>query len=639
MNTTVRAPQPGPGTLTFEQAGRLYAVERDLHQMAQQLVGLRDTLHHLRLDPAVDPAVDRAQEQGIPVVPAPSVTAGFPPPAAGSRPSVTPSSAPLFPPLPGATARPVAPSEAPMRAPWWRREGALAKVLSAIGAGVLLLGLVFLLVLAVQYGIFGPVARVASGAAVSALLVGIGLLVQRRQPGNIGASALAATGFAGAYLVVLGTTAIYQWLPPLVGLLLAALIGGVGLWLARAWNAQILGVIVVLGAVLLSPAVANDHLWQAAAFAALVGALAFIADLRGAWPFLVVARIVAPALVLLGGSWSDASSLHPTEKWVFAAVATGFGLVAIAQEVWRSNQLGDAPTARVRHLVVPIMITTAGLTMIILAHRVHGAWLSFGWLVGAGVVLIMIALLSTVRVQRSVLLATAAASLAISVTAMPYQDAGLSTMLLIPLGFMVVALLRRDRVAGIIGLVLSAIALSWFMINGLAVAIAEPIDPLPWMIVASLLALLVIMAGYQFGRIHLAAMLTLWTWLAWTSALVAIMTIAVAAGTMIGVSAGNQEAGYLAGHAVATVLWVGIASWLLVRQLQAPSRRNLLLGLIIAGGAIAKLLLWDLQTLDGIFRVLAFVLIGAALLALGTLYSRALRTSRPGALSIPRTHP
>ncbi|SEL83911.1 DUF2339 domain-containing protein [Rhodococcus maanshanensis] len=46
-------------------------------------------------------------------------------------------------------------------------------------------------------------------------------------------------------------------------------------------------------------------------------------------------------------------------------------------------------------------------------------------------------------------------------------------------------------------------------------------------------------------------------------------------------------------------------------------------GLTLTFAALAKLFLFDLATLDGMFRVLAFIGVGLLLLAAGTRYARA----------------
>ncbi len=48
-------------------------------------------------------------------------------------------------------------------------------------------------------------------------------------------------------------------------------------------------------------------------------------------------------------------------------------------------------------------------------------------------------------------------------------------------------------------------------------------------------------------------------------------------------------------------------------------------GLVLVAAAIAKLFLFDLATLDGIFRVIVFIVTGLILLGLGAWYARALQ--------------
>ena len=48
----------------------------------------------------------------------------------------------------------------------------VAKLLAVVGTGITLIGVAFLLALAIQMGFFGPVARVTSGAMLAMGLVG-----------------------------------------------------------------------------------------------------------------------------------------------------------------------------------------------------------------------------------------------------------------------------------------------------------------------------------------------------------------------------------------------------------------------------------------------------------------------------------
>lgn len=104
------------------------------------------------------------------------------------------------------------------------------------------------------------------------------------------------------------------------------------------------------------------------------------------------------------------------------------------------------------------------------------------------------------------------------------------------------------------------------------------------------------------------------------AALVAVYGVTVFTVTA-GVLVGGPEKGFLAGHMAATICWIGLAAALFVRRQRVG-------GLVLTSAAMAKLFLFDLGTLDGIFRVVAFIVVGLVLLAMGTGYARSLAARR-----------
>ena len=54
-------------------------------------------------------------------------------------------------------------------------------------------------------------------------------------------------------------------------------------------------------------------------------------------------------------------------------------------------------------------------------------------------------------------------------------------------------------------------------------------------------------------------------------------------------------------------------------------------GLALVAAAMAKLFLFDLGTLDGIFRVVVFIVVGLVLLGMGAGYARLLEQAGPAA--------
>lgn len=77
----------------------------------------------------------------------------------------------------------------------------------------------------------------------------------------------------------------------------------------------------------------------------------------------------------------------------------------------------------------------------------------------------------------------------------------------------------------------------------------------------------------------------------------------------------------------ATVCWIGAAAALFgyaARRPKAERTPFLGAGLALVSAAMAKLFLFDLGTLDGIFRVTVFLVAGLILLGIGAGYARLL---------------
>ena len=115
--------------------------------------------------------------------------------------------------------------------------------------------------------------------------------------------------------------------------------------------------------------------------------------------------------------------------------------------------------------------------------------------------------------------------------------------------------------------------------------------------------------------------------LMWAGAVV----VAAYASTMVTVTAGvligGVKGGFLAGHMVATIGWIAVAAALFGYAARRPkAQRSLPIGggLALVAAAMAKLFLFDLGTLNGIFRVAVFIVVGLVLLAMGSGYARLL---------------
>jgi hypothetical protein len=94
-----------------------------------------------------------------------------------------------------------------------------------------------------------------------------------------------------------------------------------------------------------------------------------------------------------------------------------------------------------------------------------------------------------------------------------------------------------------------------------------------------------------------------------------------------GVLAGGESGGFFAGHMAATICWIAMAAALFAYAARRPrDDRSLPIagGMALVAGSMAKLFLFDLGTLDGIFRVVVFIVVGLVLLGMGAGYARLL---------------
>jgi hypothetical protein len=115
-----------------------------------------------------------------------------------------------------------------------------------------------------------------------------------------------------------------------------------------------------------------------------------------------------------------------------------------------------------------------------------------------------------------------------------------------------------------------------------------------------------------------------WSWA--SAAVVALYGITMFSVTS-GVLLGGDVQGFFAGHVAATICWIALAAVALRYAARVPrAQRSLPIGggMALVAAAMAKLLLFDLGTLDGIFRVVVFIAVGLALLGMGAGYARLL---------------
>lgn len=479
-----------------------------------------------------------------------------------------------------------------------------------------LTGVALLLVLAAQAGLLRPEIRVAGGTALSVALVGVAVRLRGRPGGRIGAIALAATGIATAYLDVIAATTIYQWVPAPAGLVPAALVGGAGLALARRWDSGHLGLLVLVPLIGLAPVLTRGADLLLVSFMLALSAAALPVQLGKDWVWLHAARVAAPTVPLLIAL--VAADKHDN-TWLLGAACGVAAILAIVSGLIVLPGGKNAAALAVLTVVGTLPVLAAAVAV----DRVFAALLA-GTLAAALLAIVLVGS-ELPTIFNRVLAAWSAISALVAVTVA--FDGHVEGPILLALAIVVAIAGRHDRMALWAAAGFGIVGLGLYYSYALLTATVMPTPIAVSTLAASLLSIAFVVAmsracagiGGQNRDIRriLAAV-------GGVLVIYAVTAFTVTAGVLIA----GTEAGFLAGHMAATICWIAVAAPLFVYALRVADRERrtapISAGLALTGAATAKLFLFDLATLDGIFRVAAFIVVGLVLLAMGTGYARSL---------------
>ncbi len=616
-----------------EAMTHMYAVGNDLARLRAQIARESSPAGWtpVTAPPADAPAVSVSTAPEEDTQPNPVAAAGLHPQPAVGQVTSPPVAAPPFvelpsmappvpqqPPVPPVPPTPTTPAE-----PWWQRDGVVAKVLAAVGAGITLIGVAFLLALAIQMGFFGPLARVISGALLAAGLVATAVVVRRRQESTIGALGLAATGLATAYLDLLAVTRIYEWVPTALGLVLAGLVALGGLLLARAWNTELLAVITVVGVAALAPTVGYDELLLTGSFLVVLSIASWPAQISRDWMYLEMARVIPTAFFVTGLAGLD------EQRGVATLLALVFTTFVLA------TSLAGAHLDRLPTHLGPLVVIAA-LPLLFLGLATDNRWLASSLIVILTCLLVLVAGLAgdtreTLHHHRltEVCLGTAGFTSIFAAVRVAESD-GWAVALLVATSLLwaVAAVGLRHRMTLYLALAVAAVTLlgSLYLLPFLLLRRTAPDVEVPELVTAVGIVVLLVVLAEAVSRTLPALAPAL------PRALVAGAVLwaggsAILLGALLGQLAGDARGGFTAGQTGATLLWLLTAAFLLLRGLRGSSVA-IPAGLAIAAVSVGKLLLFDLAFLSGIARVLSFIVGGLLLLAMGAGYASALERSR-----------
>lgn len=597
-------------TLSHMTAQPVLRVAQELREMGLRLQALEAELRS---------AVEAGTGQAPPVPTPPP--APVPPPAAVSPPVPVLPPAPVLPPQPvyaGPPPAPMPPWQPPPPPDPAARQRRNSRIVTWVGGGVTLLGMVLLMVLAVQRGYLGPTPRVIGGALLGLALIALALRAYTRPGGRTTGYALAATGFAVLYLDLVAATSLHDFLPPEGGLVAGLAVAGAGLGLALRWNAQPLAVGVVLGAAVSAPALTLAFTPLLVGFLMVLALAAAPVQLLRQWSGLTAAATLP---TLLGSIAANLRAiLSQQEQYATIAVAFAAAVLAMLLAAAAARQRPGDPVPLVVLVVaaLPPLLSAAilevpgatrvalGFALIAFGFALARKWLTSAFALtasGLGLVGIFQAILtyaegsgrSLTLLGSALVLAGIAYRLRSKVPlfgALGYGIAGLFTALI---STTPVALLVREPVQAIpvstpvAGLLVAAVAVaiplaaqrSW-LLRGPA---DSPDERALWLLAA-------IIALYGTATAILGA------------ALLAL----------------PDRDGFLTGHVLITISWTVAALALLLRGIRSAQLR--ITGMVLLGIALAKLFLFDLAALDGLARVAAVLGAGLVLLIVGTRYAR-----------------
>src|SRR3954452_4752197 len=167
------------------------------------------------------------------------------------------------------------------------------RVLAWLGGAAVLVGLAFLLALAIRNGWLGELARTLLAAGASLALIGGGVALHERRGRTEAARAMVGTGLAGVFLTLAVATRAYDLFPAVAALPLAFATGAAATALAVRWHARAIALLGIVGAIP-SPALTDAGFDAGAmAFLAVAVACATAVVLWRRWNWLALAGFAA----------------------------------------------------------------------------------------------------------------------------------------------------------------------------------------------------------------------------------------------------------------------------------------------------------------------------------------------------------
>lgn len=483
------------------------------------------------------------------------------------------------------------------------------------GAFMTVVGVAFLVALAIQSGLLGPTGRVVLAYLLSAALFGAGLKVRNN---SIAFKGLTLSGIYGALGTTLTVVLALRWWPATLGAaILLAIIAGSAYWTTRLRENQLLTFIAggsAVAAVVLATTPANPNATLTLILLILVPIALVACSVPAAnFPTRATGFVLAALLIQILAGPGNTPALGTVGYILACAFVAGSVFVTLE---WPTTPQGS--TASGGDIALGAI---APLLFLLLAAGLGPR--SLGALAVPLIALVAVAIASSYQHPRAQI-AYHACLIGVAVGAIYLRDV-LGTAspsianALILAGFLLFVYLLAPSVRYF---------LVWLAWAGTIITLCANLLPAlmgirsdnfasPKALAISLISLLFLIAiTARLARRHapfsLASSFVIGAIALWMSSL-AIVGIGTFLGSLGGHDIGTYM-GFFWSHAVLSLCWIAIASWLMSSPRPMARRYSLAVGVALAAAGVTKLLLFDMALIGGLARATAFI--GAGLLLL-----------------------
>jgi uncharacterized membrane protein len=199
------------------------------------------------------------------------------------------------------------------------------RLLALVGGAAFLLGVAFLVALAVERGWIDETARVVLAFLAASCVLGVGVWLHERHGRLQATLAMVGAGLAGLYLTLTAASVLYALIPAPAALVAALAIGALAAGLAIRWDSRTVAGLGIVGT-LLAPVLADSLTTAGIGFLAVASVSACAVTIWRRWDWLtIVAFVVAMPQVAV---WTLGSP-SPSSP-VLVLVLAGFAALNLA---------------------------------------------------------------------------------------------------------------------------------------------------------------------------------------------------------------------------------------------------------------------------------------------------------------------